>query len=550
MADPFSSGNLVSYLEETAKSLPKQAALIEDDQNSLSSRTFEQLFSDVVRCAHYLKAKKISQGGKVLLFVTPGHELTVISFALIYLGAIPVIIDPGMGISSLLSSIRSTKPDALIGTPLVFLLSFGFRKAMKSVKVRIPVFSSRFGSRMALEDPRELSKAVTKPSDLAAIVFTSGSTGSPKGVRYLHGNFNAQVRSLRENFGIEPGEVDLATLPIFSLFNPAMGVTTVLPEMNPRKPALADGEKLVCAIERHGVTSAFSSPVIGKKIADFCASENRRLSKMKRIFLAGAPPPPSLVGRLSEILENGTVFVPYGATEALPVSFAADSEIKACEASILAGKGSLLGRKVKGVTIKVFPSPCKNPSVSISEQGELAQEEVGEICVSGEVVTDGYYRMPGASFDARFEYEDKRFHRMGDLGYFDRENRLRFLGRKAECVHTRHGPLETERCEPMINAIPEVRRSALIGLGKSNPQVPCMVLELENPKSNQRTKENLKVKIVNLLTRSFPEFGFKHVVFEEKIPVDARHNAKIHRLSLSKKWTVLLETDPEEVCPR
>ena len=78
----------------------------------------------------------------------------------------------------------------------------------------------------------KMHPAKTSPSELAAIVFTSGSTGKPKGVRYLHSTFNAQVESLRENFGMSEGELDLTTLPVFALFNPALGITSVIPDMN------------------------------------------------------------------------------------------------------------------------------------------------------------------------------------------------------------------------------------------------------------------------------------------------------------------------------
>ena len=79
----------------------------------------------------------------------------------------------------------------------------------------------------------------SSPDELAAIVFTSGSTGPPKGVCYMNKTFNGQIRMLKENFGMQAGEVDMATLPIFALFNPALGITTVIPEMNPSRPAKA-----------------------------------------------------------------------------------------------------------------------------------------------------------------------------------------------------------------------------------------------------------------------------------------------------------------------
>ena len=384
--------------------------------------------------------------------------------------------------------------------------------------------------------------AKTSPSELAAIVFTSGSTGKPKGVRYLHSTFNAQVESLRENFGLSEGELDLTTLPVFALFNPALGITSVIPDMNPRKPAKADPEKLVRAIMDFKISSAFASPVIGKKIANWCLEKNQDLPSLKRIFLAGAPSPPSLIEKLSKVLINGQVIVPYGSTEALPVAYCKSQEVKTCRTSIESGEGSLLGKPIPGITIKIFPARNAPYPSNSDELNVLDKNEVGEICVSGAVVTDGYYRMPGATFDARFDFEGKVFHRMGDLGYFDQDDNLRFMGRKIECIPTPNGPLETERCEPIVNAYDGIYRSALVGIGLGALREPCLVVE---PVNKSSTRANLEKNIRKDLRKRMPAFAVERIFWENSIPVDSRHNAKIHRLALSRKWTRLVAQKPK-----
>ena len=77
----------------------------------------------------------------------------------------------------------------------------------------------------------------TSPDDPAAIIFTTGSTGPPKGVLFSHRNFDAQVDQIREFYDIRPGEIDVPCFPMFGLFNSAMGVTTVIPDMDPSRPA-------------------------------------------------------------------------------------------------------------------------------------------------------------------------------------------------------------------------------------------------------------------------------------------------------------------------
>ena len=158
--------------------------------------------------------------------------------------------------------------------------------------------------------------------------------------------------------------------------------------------------------------------------------------------------------------------------------------------------------------------------------------------MSGDTVTDGYDNMPGATRDARFTFNGKEYHRMGDLGQWDKDKNLRFMGRKAECVLTKSGPLETERCEPIFNEIKGVRRCALIGIGHDNIKEPSLVVEID--KEMNITKEEIKENILYLLKNDYSRFGITKVFFEKKLPVDARHNAKIHRLSLSKKWTCIV----------
>lgn len=519
--------------------VPNQAAIIPAQKSQFKTRTFSELYSDTQNCAGILKKAGLRKGDKSLLFVQPGYDLVVLAFGIIHLGAIPIIIDPGMGIKSVLSCIRSTQPNFLIGLPIVSWLSKLFPRTFSSIRGQLKVRPGSFRKKLYSKDHVATAAVHTSSSDLAAIVFTSGSTGKPKGVRYLHKTFNAQVRTLKENFDMESGEIDLATLPIFALFNPALGITTVIPKMNPRKPALAKAEELVDAIQKFGVTSAFASPVIGKKIRDWCEQKKILLPSMKRIFLAGAPPGPELVEGLSKILTEGEVYIPYGATEALPVAFCMSKDIVLNRKSIEHGAGSLLGSPINGVTLSTFP--VSNGPFSFDVK-ELERGEIGEICVSGDIVTDGYYQMPGASFDARFEYNGRVFHRMGDLGYFDDSNQLRFLGRKAEQVITENGPLETERIEPIINSLDGVRRSALIGIGTGKIKEPCVVIELENEKLD---KQNLENSIRESVLSLFPKLKINRIFWEASIPVDVRHNAKIHRLNLSRKWHGVVNKNPK-----
>ena len=220
---------------------------------------------------------------------------------IIYIGAIPIIVDPGDGIKKPFNA-SPFKPTAVVSIPLVGFFSIFLRRTFSSIRKKIIIDKNSYEKfRKTKKSEDEFGAFFPKPSDLAAIIFTSGSTGPAKGVRYLHSNFGAQVLALKNEFGLSPGEVDLTTLPVFSLFNPALGITSVIPDMNPKSPANRMESTLVKNITDHEVTTAFCSPLIGEKIARHCESNKINLLHLKRLMLAGASLHPTPVRRLSKV---------------------------------------------------------------------------------------------------------------------------------------------------------------------------------------------------------------------------------------------------------
>ena len=166
------------------------------------------------------------------------------------------------------------------------------------------------------------------PDDPAAIIFTTGSTGPPKGVLYSHRNFDAQVEQIRDFYGIQPGEIDLPCFPLFGLFNCAMGVTAVIPDMDPSRPAQVDPLKIIEAASDWNATQAFGSPAIWDRVGRYCESHGVRLPTIRRVLSAGAPIPAEVLRRMKACIHpEGDVHTPYGATESLPVASISASEV-------------------------------------------------------------------------------------------------------------------------------------------------------------------------------------------------------------------------------
>lgn len=535
--------NVAHFLAQQAVAQPTGAAVRApvghepDGAIRYKARTFAELEAEASATAHYFADRGIERGSRVLLMVRPGLDLIRIVFALFKIGAVPIVIDPGMGLKKFLRCVRHSKPSALVGIPPAIWVGRLFRPSFRGVNIRIGVGRS-FEKQIARFQSKGAFQVVDSAEDeLAAILFTSGSTGPAKGVCYAHGIFLAQVDAIRRQYGIEPGEVDLPMLPVFALFNPALGMCTVVPDMDPSRPATVDPEQIVRAIQQNAVTNSFGSPALWTKIARYCERASITLPSVRRILMAGAPVPPALMAQMRTIIPNGEIHTPYGATEALPVSSISASEV--LEQTALRtqkGEGTCVGRPLPDVQVRVI-EPTDAAIDSIDEVVDLPTGSIGEIIVLGASVTRGYDHLPEADATSKIAGEASHWHRMGDMGWLDTEGRLWFCGRKVERVLTASGAMYTDCCEAIFNAHPQVFRSALIDLGDGRPGIVIEPEKAAFPKSGSECAQFVE-SLLELARRHALTAMIEDVFFEASFPVDVRHNAKIHRLSLARKFAL------------
>jgi acyl-CoA synthetase (AMP-forming)/AMP-acid ligase II len=485
----------------------------------------------------------IGRGTRTALMVRPSPELFLLMFALFKAGAVPVLIDPGIDRRALKQCLDEAAPEAFVGIPLAHAARVLLRWARASVRINVTLGRRWFwrghtlDHLLAATPAAPFAAAPTVPDDVAAILFTSGSTGVPKGVTYRHRHFVAQVAMLREAFGIEPGGVDLPTFPPFALFDPALGLTSVIPDMDPTRPAQADPRKLVDVIERFGVSQMFGSPALLDTLSRHGEAHGTRLPTLRRVLSAGAPVPPAVVARMQALLpDDAQIWTPYGATECLPVAVIEGRELRATRVATEAGAGTCVGRPVAPNQVRIIAiDDAALPEWSAVR--ELPAGEVGEITVAGPSVTDEYFRRPAATALAKIreplaDGSARTVHRMGDLGWFDAQGRLWFCGRKGQRVETAQGPLYTEQVEPVFNAHPLVRRTALVGLGARGAQQPVLCVELA-PAAAAVARERIEAELLNLGGRHAHTARVTRVLFHPGFPVDIRHNAKIGREALA-----------------
>jgi acyl-CoA synthetase (AMP-forming)/AMP-acid ligase II len=380
---------------------------------------------------------------------------------------------------------------------------------------------------------------------LAAVLFTSGSTGSAKGAVYTHGIFAAQVDALRRLFQIQPGEIDLCTFPLFALFAPALGMTAVIPDMDATRPASVDPTKIFTSARRWNCTNLFGSPALLNAVSRAAAKSGTTLPLLRRVISAGAPVPAAVIELVTKMLAPGVpVYTPYGATECLPIA-CIDSATILSETRFETdrGRGICVGPPVPEVEVAIIP--VTNEPIEIwAESLRLSANVLGEITVRGPFVSPAYYGRPDATRLAKIpDALGRVWHRTGDLGYVDDRGRLWFCGRKAHRVWTADGPLDTIPCEAIFNQHPAVSRSALVGVGPAGHQTPVLCVELERESRGvdrgQLTRELLALGAAHEHTR-----GIRAILFHTSFPVDVRHNAKIFREKLALWAAKRLTTNP------
>jgi acyl-CoA synthetase (AMP-forming)/AMP-acid ligase II len=503
--------------------------------------TYGELDAESDRLARGLEQVGVRRGTRTVLMVPPGLEFFALTFALFKAGAVVVLIDPGMGVRNLGTCLREAEPEAFIGVPKAHLARTLLGWARDSLRVCVTVGRRLGWGGHTLRQVRRRGEsgkpvlAATQADETAAILFTSGSTGVAKGVVYTHGIFAAQVELLRATYGIEPGEVDLPTFPLFGLFAPALGMTSVLPEMDPTRPAHVDPRKIIDAVTHFGATNLFGSPALIQRVGRYGAALGVKLPSLRRVISAGAPVPASAVERFRGLLADGAqVHTPYGATESLPVcSIGSDEILGETRHRTAQGGGVCVGRPVAGMAVKVIRI-SDEPIPAWGDNLEVAPGEIGEIAVQGPVVTRAYYNRPEATALAKIAgpVSGSFYHRMGDLGYLDERGRVWFCGRKSQRVITPQGTFYTIPCEGVFNAHPAVYRTALVWAHRGGATKPVLCVEREKgtvPISDERLRQELlALGAAHAHTRAICT-----VLFHPAFPVDIRHNAKIFREKLA-----------------
>jgi olefin beta-lactone synthetase len=504
--------NIAALLAEQARERPDAAAIIE----RCGTTTFAQLDLRARRAAAMLRHADIGPGDAVLIFQPMSAELYTALLAVFRLGATAMFLDPSAGRAHIEACCALQPPRALIASSRAHLLLL-FSRSLRRIPRKFAIGcwvpgATRWRKLERFASAEDVFSAQVETP--ALLTFTSGSTGQPKAAVRTHGFLIEQHRVLSRSIALEPGEVDLATLPIFTLANLATGVTSVIPDADLRRPGAIVPAPVLRQIREHRITRCAASPAFFERLL---AGNDGTLERMRKVFTGGAPVFPSLLSALRNAAPQARVEAVFGSTEAEPIAHIEEREISESDrTAMLSGRGLLTGHPVPEIQLRILSDRWGQPLGSLTPEefsrACLPPGEAGEIVVSGGHVLPGYLRGRGDE-ETKFRVDGTVWHRTGDAGWLDPMGRLWLLGRCSAKITSDGGVLWPFAVECAAMNVVGVQRAALAEVRGRR----LLVLQTSGDAATVCTNAREQL--------SWAKFDEVRPV--SRIPLDKRHNAKI-----------------------
>ncbi|KAA9395774.1 alpha/beta fold hydrolase [Kocuria coralli] len=515
--------------------------------------SWTELETRVDRIASGLLGIGVRPGDRINLMVPPGTDLTTLIYACFRIGAVIVVADTGLGAKGLSRALKGAAPTWLVGIPqaLAAAKALGWPGTRISTTALDPVRAKALGvthSVPDLEKSDPIPVPELDPDADAAVLFTSGSTGPAKGVVYTQRQMAAMRDAVSEVCDLRPGTGLVAAFAPFALLAPAMGASSVTPDMDVTKPRTLTARALADAAGAISATSVFASPAAIQNVLDTQGelSEHQReaLAKVRLMLSAGAPLPPPLLEDLQDLLPNATLHTPYGMTECLPLTDVDLATIR--EAAVDgqpadpaegphsaprvegAGRGVCVGTPVPGAVIRIRP---------LDHDGVPAGELVDTPGVLGEIVAQAPHMKDRYDRLWVTENESTRipgWHCTSDVGHFDAKGRLWVEGRLGHVLLTADGVVAPVAAEHAADNVPGIGRTAVVGVGPRGAQVPVAVCELQSPSRTSGPARPALAAKVRAAVVDATGLDLAAVLVVRSHPTDVRHNSKIDRTLLAE----------------
>jgi len=505
---------LWSGLEARAQDSPSATALTEWTGDAWRAVSWGLLAGNVDRLARGLAARGVRRGDRVAVLIRPGADLLAVVYACWRIGASVVVTDAGLGVRGMRRALRGSGAKHVIAIPQGIALARAAALPGRRISTKELPAIALAGTHAPLPDP-------PGPEDEAAVVFTSGSTGPAKGVVYRHHQVERTRELLVEHYAITRDDVLVAAFAPWAILGPALGIASVLPDMDVTSPRTLKAAALAEAVGVSQGTLLWASPAaFGSVIASsgsLDAKQRAAFDSLRLVLGAGAPVPVDQLRSMADLCRRAEVRTPYGMTEALPVCDVTLAEIE----SAGPGGGVLVGRPLPGVQVRIS---AVDPEGRANGPLTTSPGVLGEVVVAGPHLKDRYDRLWATE---RASGRDVGWHRTGDLGHLDADGRLWIGGRLAHAICTPEGPIAPVGIEQAVRALDAVTSSACVGVGPRGAQQVVVIVVTDGRRNGladlpvaDDVRRSVNVPVAAVLER-------------RDLPVDIRHNSKIDRTALA-----------------
>lgn len=484
--------------------------------------TYRKLDEESTMIAAELRKLGIEKGDHVAVSLPNWHEFIVLIFAIAKAGAVIVPFNTRYREAEVAYILNNSKAKIAFYTDEVDGNNQGkmFNNIFNRSKYLQHLITVRGNGKESLSYENLLKSGMNnKPiedlpeidaEDLAIIMYTSGTTGNPKGAMLTHKNVTFNAFSKVDILECTQDDVFLIQVPMFHIFGMVPGVMTAV--ACKAKIVLTQkfkAEKALQIVEQEKVTVHHGVPTMFILELNHPSLEKYDLSSLRTGIVAAAPIPSEIIGKIREKM-NCEVLSSYGMTEASPsltfCTFQDDDKTRA----------ETVGRPIPGVEIKLLHQETGK---------EVGIGEVGEIVAKGPGIMKGYYGMPEKTKEV---LSDDGWYKTGDLGMFDPEGNLRIVGRKKDLIIRGGYNIYPREIEEFFYQLDDVLEVAIVGLPDTVlGEISCAAVTVKE--NSALTEESLK----NFIQDKVADYKVPDIiVIVKELPMTA--SGKISKVKLQE----------------
>ncbi|HEY1534200.1 MAG TPA: amino acid adenylation domain-containing protein [Polyangiaceae bacterium] len=462
--------------------------------------------------AHYLAERGIGEDCRVIVCVEPGFEIVVALLGILKAGAVYVPLDPGYPRARIRALLADTQASLVITQH-----HLEARLELEHTPTLTLDALTATPDALAWEDPR---RAIA-PDQAAYLYYTSGTTGSPKGVLGNHANLQHYVHAAQQRYGIDSHDVLPAiarfsfSISMFELLTPlCAGGTLIILE----REHILDPERMARTLSE--VTIFHAGPSLLRGLTAYIRRHYPNFSAfcgVRHASSGGDMVPPELLETMKELFPNAEVFVIYGCSEiscmgcTYPVP--RDRQVTT----------TYVGRPFDNVVVRVLDSAGRVLPAGI----------VGEIHFAGDGLTRGYLNRPELSAEKFISVLGQRFYRTGDRGRLSEDGWLEILGRNDFQTKLRGMRVELGEVEHHLRRAPGVREAVAVAK-ETSAQDKVLVAYVVTERANGAAASEKSARIAAIrqhLIEQLPDYMVPAVYVElDALPLN--HNLKVDRRAL------------------